>query len=150
MPDGLLGLSPDSTTLFPNLPKRTIVWPSTQDFLKEYAESQAAAFTIPTKTYRTGAMKLLALAGKTVDKGNKRTGQLPNVGTASGEGDNVLQKLLEATLEQTKVLLQLLNKDTDIILDGHSVAKGIHRDMTKYQTQDRRISKRTIKGKVRK
>ncbi|MFI8495297.1 tape measure protein [Peribacillus butanolivorans] len=151
MPNGLLGLSPDSTTLFPNLPKGTIVWPSIQDFLKEYTENQAAAFTIPTnETYRTDAMKLLALAGKTVDKGNKSPGQLPNVGTGGSEGNNVLQKLLEATLEQTKVLLQLLNKDTDIILNGSSVAKGIHREVGKYQTQDKRISKRTIKGKVRK
>ncbi|MFF2457628.1 tape measure protein [Peribacillus simplex] len=115
------------------------------------AEDGWPEFVIPTNpSKRTDAMKLLALAGKTVDKGNKRPGQLPNVGTSSGEGENVLQKLLEATLEQTKVLIQLLRKDTDIILDGNSVAKGIHKDMTKYQTQDRRISKRTIKGKVRK
>ncbi|MFH0070687.1 tape measure protein [Peribacillus sp. NPDC056705] len=114
------------------------------------AEDGWPEFVIPTNpSKRTDAMKLLALAGKTVDKGNKRPGQLPNVG-GSSEGNNVLQKLLEATLEQTQVLLQLLSKDTDIILDGHSVAKGIHKDMTKYQTQDRRISKRTIKGKVRK
>lgn len=150
MPNGLLGLSPDSATLFPNLPKGTMVWPSIQDLLKEYAESQAAAFTNSTNaTNRTDAMKLLALAGKTVDKGNKRPGQSPNVGDSS-EGNNVLQKLLEATLEQTQVLLQLLRKDTDIILDGHSVAKGIHKEVTKYQTLDKRISKRTIKGKVRK
>lgn len=150
MPNGLLGLSPDSATLFPNLPKGTMVWPSIQDLLKEYAESQAAAFTISTNaTNRTDAMKLLALAGKTVDKGNKRPGQSPNVG-GSSEGNNVLQKLLEATLEQTQVLLQLLRKDTDIILDGPSLAKGIHKEVTKYQTQDKRISKRTIKGKVRK
>lgn len=150
MPNGLLGLSPDSATLFPNLPKGTMVWPSIQDLLKEYAESQAAAFTISTNaTNRTDAMKLLALAGKTVDKGNNRPGQSPNVGSSS-EGNNVLQKLLEATLEQTQVLLQLLRKDTDIILDGPSLAKGIHKEVTKYQTQDKRISKRTIKGKVRK
>ncbi|AXN40626.1 hypothetical protein CN689_06590 [Peribacillus butanolivorans] len=91
---------------------------------------------------------MLALAGKTVDRGNKRPGQLPNVG-GNSEGNNVLQKLLEATFEQTKVLLQLLSKDTDIYLDGSSVAKGIHREVGKYQTQDKRISKRTIKGKVR-
>ncbi|WP_349730456.1 hypothetical protein [Peribacillus frigoritolerans] len=137
MPNGLLGLSPDSPTLFPDLPKGTIVWPSIQDFIKPTNDS-----------YRTDAMKLLALSGKT-DKGNKRPGQSPNVGDSS-EGNNVLQKLLEATLEQTQVLLQLLRKDTDIILDGHSVAKGIHREVAKYQTQDKRISKRTIKGKVRK
>ncbi|MGG0284131.1 phage tail tape measure protein [Peribacillus butanolivorans] len=113
------------------------------------AEDGWPEFVIPTNpSKRTDAMKLLALAGKTVDKGNKRPGQLPNVG-GSSEGNNVLQKLLEATLEQTKVLLQLLSKDTDIHLDGSSVAKGIHREVAKYQTQDKRISKRTIKGKVR-
>ncbi|MED3710036.1 phage tail tape measure protein [Peribacillus frigoritolerans] len=115
------------------------------------AEDGWPEFVIPTNpSKRTDAMKLLALAGKTVDKENKRPGQLPNVGTASVEGDNVLQKLLEATLEQTKVLLQLLSKDPNIILDGPSLAKGIHKEVTKYQTQEKRISKRSIKGKVRK
>ncbi|MEC0301127.1 phage tail tape measure protein [Peribacillus frigoritolerans] len=115
------------------------------------AEDGWPEFVIPTNpSKRTDAMKLLALAGKTVDKGNKRPGQLPNLGTASVEGDNVLQKLLEATLEQTKVLLQLLSKDPNIILDGSSLAKGIHKEVTKYQTQEKRISKRSIKGKVRK
>lgn len=115
------------------------------------AEDGWPEFVIPTNpSKRTDAMKLLALAGKTVDKGNKRPGQLPNVVTSNGEGENVLQRLLEATLEQTKVLLQLLSKDTDIILDGHSVAKGIHKEVTKYQTQEKRIIKRSIKGKVRK
>ncbi|MCY9003275.1 tape measure protein [Peribacillus frigoritolerans] len=115
------------------------------------AEDGWPEFVIPTNpSKRTDAMKLLALAGKTVDKGNKRPGQLPNVGTASVEGDNVLQKLLEATLEQTKVLLQLLSKNPNIILDGPSLAKGIHKEVTKYQTLEKRISKRSIKGKVRK
>ncbi|MGW6384184.1 hypothetical protein ACWF6R_24255, partial [Peribacillus butanolivorans] len=119
--------------------------------LYNLAEGGWPEWVIPTDpSRRTDAMKLLALAGKSIDGGNKRPNQLPNVGTGGSEGNNVLQKLLEATLEQTQVLLQLLSKETDIILDGHSVAKGIHRDMTKYQTQDRRISKRTIKGKVRK
>ncbi|WP_453509245.1 lytic transglycosylase domain-containing protein, partial [Streptomyces sp. NPDC055080] len=119
--------------------------------LYNLAEGGWPEWVIPTDpSRRTDAMKLLALAGKSIDGGNKRPNQLPNVGTGGSEGNNVLQKLLESTLEQTQVLLQLLNKDTDIVLDGHSVAKGIHREVAKYQTQDKRISKRTIKGKVRK
>ncbi|MGG4289964.1 hypothetical protein ABEW81_19390 [Priestia megaterium] len=79
MPNGLLGLSPDSATLYPNLPKGTIVWPSIQEFIKEY--SQAAASTIATnENQRTDAMKLLALAGKELQR-NKRSNQLS---TSSG------------------------------------------------------------------
>lgn len=94
MPNGLLGLSPDSATLYPNLPKGTIVWPSIQEFIKEY--SQAAASTIATnENQRTDAMKLLALAGKELQR-NKRSNQLstPSGNTSStDQGQQQVQSI---------------------------------------------------------
>ncbi|WP_051405041.1 phage tail tape measure protein [Bacillus cihuensis] len=99
--------------------------------LYELAEGGWPEFVIPTDpSRRTDAMKLLALAGKTIDTGNKRPSQLPNVSGSSG--DDTLSKLLEATLEQTKVLLQLLNKDTDIYMDGATLTNGVQ-DHLNYQ-----------------
>lgn len=85
MPNGLLGLSPDSATLYPNLPKGTMVWPSIQEFINEYIESQAVASRIgPNENQRTDAMKLLALAGKELQR-NKRSNSLsaPSGNTSS-------------------------------------------------------------------
>lgn len=115
--------------------------------LYNLAEDGWPEFVIPTDPKRrTDAMKLLALAGKQI-QGNKRPNQLPSLN--SGNDDNVLVKLLEATMEQTQVLLQLLNKDSDIYLEGSAVAKGIRKDVSKYQQRDKRIYSRNIKGRVR-
>ncbi|MHA7743878.1 hypothetical protein [Priestia aryabhattai] len=81
MPNGLLGLSPDSATLYPNLPKGTIVWPSIQAFIKEYSEA-AASVIATNENQRTDAMKLLALAGKEL-KRNKRSNS-----TSTSSGNN--------------------------------------------------------------
>lgn len=82
---------------------------------------------------RTDAMKLLALAAKSITSngGNKRPNQLSN------SGSGVFEQLLTATLEQNALLMQLLKKDTNLYVDGyelgHAVApgasQGIH-DMT--------------------
>lgn len=79
MPNGLLGLSPNSATLYPNLPKGTIVWPSIQEFIKEYSEA-ATSVIATNENQRTDAMKLLALAGKELQR-NKRSNP---VSTSSG------------------------------------------------------------------
>lgn len=63
-------------------------------------------------------MKLLALAAK--DVGNKRPGQLPNPGRV---GNDYTKELLEATLEQNEILLQILAKDTDIYFDDNDYRK---------------------------
>ncbi|WP_394512602.1 phage tail tape measure protein [Priestia aryabhattai] len=60
LPNRQLGFSPDKPTLFNNLPKGTKVWSSVQDFIKEYAGS--------ANSNRTDAMKLVALAGKKLQR----------------------------------------------------------------------------------
>lgn len=85
----------------------------------QLAEGGYPEFVIPTDpSMRTDAMKLLALAGKQI-QGNKRPNQLPNVNDID---NNALERLLAATLDQTKVLLQLLNKNQSVIIDGREVA----------------------------
>lgn len=114
MPNGLLGLSPDSATLYPNLPKGTIVWPSIQEFIKEY--SQAAASTIATnENQRTDAMKLLALAGKELQR-NKRSNQLSTPSGNTSSTDQGQQQVQSINVENniTVAYSGLPNRD-DVI-----------------------------------
>ncbi|MDX8288832.1 phage tail tape measure protein [Metabacillus indicus] len=77
--------------------------------LYELAEGGFPEFVIPTDPKRrTDAMKLLALAGKQI-QGNKRPHQLPNAGRGN---DN--DSLLQAVLEQNKILMALLQSNRNI------------------------------------
>lgn len=71
------------------------------------AEDGWPEWVIPTDpSRRTDAMKLLALAGRDIS-GNKRPSQFPNVG---GHDDSVLKEILQATLQQNKILVGILQK----------------------------------------
>jgi len=97
---------------------------------------------IVNPNHPTEAMKLIALAGKQVAAKSKQTRELPNPGGSSGDG--VMMKLLEATVEQNKILMQILKKDTDVILDGDSVKEKM--DERDYNDDLRR---RLFSGKKR-
>ncbi|MEI2390552.1 phage tail tape measure protein [Priestia megaterium] len=94
MPNGLLGLSPDSATLYPNLPKGTIVWPSIQEFIKEYSEA-AASVIATNENQRTDAMKLLALAGKELQRNTRSNPVSSPSGNASSadQGQQQVQSI---------------------------------------------------------
>ncbi|MFJ7756326.1 tape measure protein [Peribacillus muralis] len=141
MPNGLLGFSPDSSTFFPDLPKGTMVWPSIQDFIKPTNDS-----------YRTDAMKLLALAGKRI-QGNKRPHQLPNVSSSPGSEENsLLMQLLEATLKQNQLLKKdhaemmaylkaIAEKTADVYLGREKVGSLLDQDQAKrINTAGRRMA----------
>ncbi|WP_051590895.1 phage tail tape measure protein [Bacillus sp. UNC438CL73TsuS30] len=104
--------------------------------LYNLAEGGYPEWVIPTDpSKRTDAMKLLALAGKQIS-GNKRPGQLPNVGS---DNNNALEKLLDATLEQTKVLLQLLQSNKNpVVLNGRILTEEISK---LQQTQTNRTNR---------
>ena len=88
------------------------------------------------------AMKLIALASQKLAGKSKQTSELPNPGGSSGDG--VMMKLLEATMEQNKILMRILKKDTDVILDGDSVKEKM--DERDYNDDLRR---RLFSGKKR-
>ncbi|MGH2319400.1 phage tail tape measure protein [Planococcus sp. SE5232] len=77
---------------------------------------------------RTDAMKLLALAGRKIsggsDKGIIRPNQIPNVGSGSNN-DSVLKSLLAATIKQNEILMQLLNKNTDVYMNTGELVGAI-------------------------
>ncbi|MGD7007627.1 phage tail tape measure protein [Metabacillus sp. 84] len=94
------------------------------DGLYRLAEGGFPEWVIPTDpSRRTDAMKLLALAGRDI-QGNKRPHQLPGAGRGN---DN--DSMLQALLEQNKLLLAILNKSNDVTvnpaavnIDGYRVA----------------------------
>lgn len=69
LPNGLFGLSPNTPTLFSNLPAGTKVWANIQDFIKQYA----GVFSSAQQNNRTDAMKLLALAARKLDSNPSRS-----------------------------------------------------------------------------
>jgi len=81
------------------------------DGLYRLAEGGWSEYVIPTDpARRTEAMKLLALAGKQIQGGNKRPNQLPDV-NSSNDNDN---SLLQAVLEQNRILMALLQSSKNI------------------------------------
>lgn len=83
---------------------------------------------------RTDAMKLLALAGKRIiggngDKGVTRPNQLPSVGGNASEDQSILKALLAATMKQNEILMQLLQKDSNVYVDGGALVGAIGGDI---------------------
>src|SRR5699024_6191131 len=87
--------------------------------LYELAEGGFPEWVIPTDPKRrTDAMKLLALAGKDIESGNKRPRQLPNV---SGGGDNDSNnKHLEAVVDKLTQQVQLL---TELVVSSRNIER---------------------------
>ncbi|MBT2615333.1 MULTISPECIES: phage tail tape measure protein [unclassified Bacillus (in: firmicutes)] len=99
--------------------------------LYNLAEGGWPEWVIPTDpSRRTDAMKLLALAGKSIEGGNKRPNQLPNVRGGSSN-DSVMSQLLNATLRQNEILskeianlLRIISEKTgDIYLGKDQVGR---------------------------
>jgi len=73
---------------------------------------------------RTEAMKLLALAAKKIgaDSGSfVRPSNMPNA-----KEDNTLNDLLNATLQQNKILMKLLKKDNKVYIDGDDITNRVN------------------------
>ena len=95
-----------------------------EDGLYRLAEGGYPEFVIPTDpARRTDAMKLLALAGRQIE-GNKRPNQLPNV-SSNSQDSSIMKQLLDATLQQNQILMQLLRKDNSLIVDGRELGRTV-------------------------
>jgi len=99
--------------------------------LYELAEGGWPEWVIPTDpSRRTDAMKLLALAGKEI-QGNKRPHQLPNISGNSTSDDSLLQ----AVLEQNRILMALLQSSKNIEKKPIISQYDIGRAAEKYDSQ---------------
>ncbi|GKV64677.1 MULTISPECIES: phage tail tape measure protein [unclassified Sporosarcina] len=87
------------------------------------AEEGHGEFVIPTDPKRRpDAMKLLALAAKSITGGG---GNNVRPSGMSGNG-GVFEEMVSILLEQNKLLMQLLQKNTDVYLDGQLVGQGVY------------------------
>lgn len=144
LPDGRSFLSPDTHTML-NLPKGTHVIPhrETERLLKSaprYAEGTndwSNLFSFE-KVRNNEFMKLLALTSK--DSETKVEVQSKN-----NNVKDYTKQLLEATLEQNQILMELLKKNPNVIIDERSLTKKLEPGITKEQ---QRKNKRP-KGGVR-
>lgn len=106
------------------------------------AEEGYGEFVIPTApNRRTDAMKLLALAAKSITgKGNnKRPNQL------GGSGGGVFEEMLGALVEQSKMqaeqialLTQLVMKDNNTYLDGNLLTDTVTKKQLRKSARNRR------------
>lgn len=139
LPDGRLGLSPAIATLFPNLPKGTIVWKSIQDFLNDQVPEIATNMLAQT----SGMLNVFEPLQKEIAQhitGDSVTTPLP-----VSVGSSPIPQLLGAGVstghtDESKPLEIHLYHTTE--LDGKAVAKGTYKYTTEYQERDKRRTKR--------
>lgn len=108
-----------------------------------FAEDGWPEYAISTNpARRTDSMKLLALAGKEI-QGNKRPNQLPDPGPGGFSAASLqtiidkLEKQVENTNEIVQLLMKLLLKETDIQIDGYTLAKVLKRYLDDQNTREK-------------
>lgn len=107
------------------------------------AEDGHPEVLIPTDPKRrTDAMKLLAVVGKMLgaDGSNAtRPNQLPPL--PGGQGNGVMEELLAATLKQNQILMQILNKNSDVYLDTGVLAGAMTPQVSQNQGSNYDLNK---------
>ncbi|API92721.1 MULTISPECIES: phage tail tape measure protein [unclassified Virgibacillus] len=141
LPNGKMFLSADRPTLYPNLPKGTHVLPAreTKRILKSvprYAQGTKdwQSLVEPSKLRNNEFMALLALNAKD----SKTTVEVPTQ-TPSRNDKDYTKDLLDATLEQNNILMQILAKDNNVYLDSRSLGRGIEPTVTEIQKRNKRV-----------
>jgi len=109
----------------------------TRNQIVEVGEGNKPEMIIPLDPLkRTRALQLLSQTQKILgvgnqiqggNVGNKSLNQSSNV-SVSNEDESVMYKLLQATLQQNQILMQLLKKDNSVYLDG----KELYDNYNKY------------------
>lgn len=97
LPDGQLGLSPDTPTLFKGLPTGTKVWSNVQDFVNQTGSNN-----------KTDAMKLIALTAKGIEEANRQQASNTYVNQQTSDNKELSNKL--SRIEE--VLMLILAKNT--------------------------------------
>jgi len=105
--------------------------------LYELAEGGFPEWVIPTDPKRrTDAMKLLALAGKDIESGNKRPRQLPNVSGSSGNDNRYLETVVDKLTQQVQLLTELVVSNRDIANKPVLSEGDIKRSFNKMDSKD--------------
>lgn len=90
---------------------------------------------------RTEAMKLVALAAKKIGVEGGSYTRPSNLASPPQEKENsYFQKLLAATLQQNQILMQLLQKDSNFIINDRVLATEIEPVVTEIQERNRGIN----------
>ncbi|GIP61937.1 hypothetical protein J32TS6_04920 [Virgibacillus pantothenticus] len=141
LPNGKMFLSADKPTFYPNLPKGTHVLPAreTKRILKSaprYAQGTKnwQSLVEPSRLRNNEFMALLALNAKD----SKTTVEVPTQ-TPSRNDKDYTKDLLDATLEQNNILMQILAKDNNVYLDSRSLGRGIEPTVTEIQKRNKRV-----------
>ncbi|MEK4023516.1 peptidoglycan DD-metalloendopeptidase family protein [Sporosarcina sp. FSL W7-1283] len=119
--------------------------------LSMLAEEGHGEFVIPTDPKRRpDAMKLLALAAKAITGGGGNNAIRPGgLGSSSagvfGDMLNTLIQQNQMMAEQNSLLMKLLQKSTDVFLDGKLVGEGIY-DTVDAMNYDRTSTAAYMKG----
>ncbi len=138
LPNGKMFLSADRPTLYPNLPKGTHVLPAreTKRILKsapKYAQGTKdwQSLVEPSKLRNNEFMALLALNAKD----SKTTVEVP-APSSGNKSKDYTKDLLDATLEQNNILMQILAKDNNVYLDKKTFAREIEPELTQLQKRN--------------
>ncbi|PGR01353.1 hypothetical protein COA23_23165 [Priestia megaterium] len=118
-----MGLSPNFSTLFNNLPTGTKVWSGIKEFSSQ-----------------TNAAKVIALIGKKAQE-IKQNGNSSNRSVENStllKVVEILQQQLTQAQQQNELLQAILMKDPEIavLLDGKAVGKGVYKHVDKFIKQD--------------
>jgi len=126
-PSGASFLSPDTDTML-NLPKGTHVMPhrETERILKNTPHYANGIGDFNFDNLRNSEfMKLLALAGKNLQRKVRTTDQDRRNKNESKE-DKTLKNLLQATLEQNQILMQILAKNPSIKVSKKDITDSVN------------------------
>ncbi|WP_117161344.1 phage tail tape measure protein [Paraliobacillus sp. X-1268] len=138
LPGGKMFFSASKPTLYPNLPKGTHVMPArkTKTLFKSinhYADGTSGwESALDPINLRTEFTKLLALLGRQ----SNSSGQ---TNRPTKTAVDYTKDLLNATLQQNEILMQLLAKDINPIIDSRSLGKGLEPVITETQNRKQKV-----------
>ncbi|SHI02540.1 hypothetical protein [Virgibacillus chiguensis] len=140
VPGGATFLSPPTDTIIPNLPKGSHVLPAreTKRILKSaprYAQGTKnwQSLVEPSKLRNNEFMALLALNAKD----SKTTVEVP--APSGNKSKDYTKDLLDATLEQNNILMQILAKDNNVYLDSALLGSSVEPVVTEIQTMNKEV-----------
>lgn len=125
LPDGRIGLSPAIATLFPNLPKGTVVWKSIQDFMNEQAPEMLKNLWSQVSGSLNVFEPLQQQISQTITGGSLN---VPEFNVRESAGHNNILDLFKtnSTNNQGNSVpqpIQLVLKPADVYIDGEKIGE---------------------------